>query len=127
MFDLDFFKSVNDTHGHLAGDEVLQQTAARIRELLNGGEILARYGGEEFAIIQGETSLEDATMTAELCRQAIDVAPFQTNVGPLDVTISVGVADTTGCSEANELIEVADACLYQAKKMGRNRVCRPPE
>ena len=126
MLDLDYFKSVNDNHGHLAGDEVLQQAASRLRNVLHGGEVLARYGGEEFAIILGEVNLMDAANIAELCRQAIEAAPFPTNAGPLDITVSLGVADTTACKSATDLIEAADACLYQAKQLGRNRVVFPP-
>ena len=123
MFDLDHFKSVNDNYGHLAGDEVLQECTKRVRSVLHGDEILARYGGEEFAILLGEVGTEAAAAIAEDCRAAIEAAPFETCAGPLDITISVGVADVEDCSEANALIEAADTRLYTAKNAGRNQVC----
>lgn len=122
LFDLDHFKSVNDNHGHLAGDEVLQQTAKRIQAVLHGDEVLARYGGEEFAIILGEVSIADAEVTAEKCRETIETQPYDTNVGPIYATISVGVADAKGCDTASALVEAADECLYRAKNLGRNQV-----
>lgn len=127
MFDLDHFKSVNDNHGHLAGDEVLQETAKRIQAVLHGDEVLARYGGEEFAIILGEVSMADAEITAEKCRETIEAQPFDTNVGPIYVTISVGVADANGCDTASALVEVTDERLYRAKNSGRNQVCSSNE
>ncbi|QDT03978.1 Response regulator PleD [Rubripirellula lacrimiformis] len=123
IMDIDFFKQVNDTHGHLAGDEVLIELGERIQAELRGDEIFARFGGEEFAIILNEMQLEDAIRAAERCRIAIQSRPFQTSAGPLDITISVGVAVSSDESQlATEFIQNADAALYEAKHDGRNRV-----
>ncbi|MCA9197137.1 MAG: diguanylate cyclase [Planctomycetales bacterium] len=123
MFDLDHFKTINDTHGHLAGDEVLQECTRRIKSILHDDQLLARYGGEEFSVILGETGLDRAVELAEACRQVIEAAPFETCAGPVDVTISVGVASFQGKTTYTELIETADTYLYQAKHAGRNQVC----
>ena len=125
MMDIDHFKSINDTHGHLAGDEVLLELSRRITAILPEHEVFARYGGEEFAILLAADAGE-ATEVAENCRQAIESAPFPTCVGPLQVSISLGVADLTTLphrTKETELIQAADAKLYAAKNAGRNRVC----
>ena len=124
IFDIDFFKKVNDTHGHLAGDEVLAEIGHRVSSELRSDEVFARYGGEEFAVILSEVSLADAAETAERCRRAVEARAFPTSVGELPITISVGVAVADGSDECapSELIERADKCLYEAKRGGRNRV-----
>lgn len=121
LLDVDHFKSVNDTHGHLVGDDVLKELVRRLTETLRSEEILARFGGEEFAILLPAAS--NAASTAERCRTAICMAPFETQIGQLAVTISLGVATRTPAFSSAELIGASDAALYQAKANGRNRVC----
>jgi diguanylate cyclase (GGDEF)-like protein len=124
MLDVDHFKAVNDTHGHLAGDEVLMGLCQRLREALRRDEILARYGGEEFAVLVSETTLDDARSLAERLRAAVAESPMSTNRGPLGVTVSIGVASLAGGTSLTPLdfIAEADRNLYAAKAAGRNRV-----
>lgn len=127
LFDIDFFKNVNDTHGHLAGDEVLREVGRRISKVTAAHDVFARYGGEEFAILMSETLIENAVEIAERCRQEIANRPFQTSVGPLAVTISAGVASVQhlgNLESPDKLIQAADLKLYEAKHGGRNRVCK---
>jgi diguanylate cyclase (GGDEF)-like protein len=127
LFDIDFFKSVNDTHGHLAGDEVLREVGRRISGVTACHDVFARYGGEEFAILMSETSIDTAVEVAQRCRLEIADRPFQTSVGPLAVTISAGVADVKllgNIESPDQLIQAADLKLYEAKHSGRNRVCK---
>ncbi|MEM7316769.1 MAG: GGDEF domain-containing protein [Planctomycetota bacterium] len=126
LFDIDHFKSVNDTHGHLAGDEVLKEISTRISRVVAEHDVFARYGGEEFAILLTGVSSDEAADVAERCRAAVQAHPFATSVGPLPITISVGVAEFATLqnqTSANELIQAADSKLYEAKEGGRNRVC----
>lgn len=126
LFDIDHFKSVNDTHGHLAGDEVLQEIAQRIESTIADHNIFARYGGEEFAILLPDYSLEEAAWLAEDCRVVVEALPFQTNAGDLPITVSIGAASVAALdSHVNELelVQAADVKLYEAKHGGRNRVC----
>lgn len=119
MIDVDGFKEYNDTYGHSAGDEVLQQVAYRIKMMLRAGDLPARYGGEEFAVVLPNTTLTGAVALAERLRQAIERAPWP--LRPL--TISVGVAaQTAAAEEPHTLIATADEALYEAKRAGRNRV-----
>jgi diguanylate cyclase (GGDEF)-like protein/PAS domain S-box-containing protein len=124
MFDIDHFKSVNDTYGHAVGDEVLKKIAARISSNLRSLDIYARYGGEEFIICLPETSLEDAKNAAERIRKIVEETIMQdTNNNDFKVTISLGVASLSHDSDALEqIIEQADKALYKAKQGGRNRV-----
>lgn len=127
LFDIDHFKSVNDTHGHLAGDEVLKEIGKRINGVVARHDVFARYGGEEFAVLLSGVPFEEAAVIAERCRSEVESQPFPTSVGPLPITISVGVAEFAGLSETDSpdrLVEAADAKLYEAKRGGRNRVCR---
>ena len=126
MLDIDHFKSVNDTHGHLAGDEVLKEVSQRIGAVVAQHDVFARYGGEEFAILAAGVSLDEATEIAERCRAAIEATHFETSVGSLPVTISMGVAefaDLENPLSEEDLIQAADRKLYDAKRGGRNRVC----
>jgi len=123
MLDLDYFKRINDTYGHLTGDEVLVELCRRIGRVLRRDEVLARYGGEEFAIVLSDTTLDQACEVAERVRQAILERPFHTELADIVVTASVGVAETKGePMTADELLELADQRLYAAKQCGRNRV-----
>lgn len=124
MFDIDHFKAVNDTHGHLAGDFVLRELAGRIRQVVRRDELFARYGGEEFATVLPETSREGATQMAERMRQLVAAQPFTYGDKTLPITISLGVSATDGSESPPplEFIRRADEKLYQAKNEGRNRV-----
>ncbi|GAC1351300.1 MAG: GGDEF domain-containing protein [Polyangiales bacterium] len=123
MFDIDHFKTINDSHGHLAGDYVLKELARVVRSRLRGEETFARYGGEEFCIIAPETALEGARILAEDIRKRIADAQFVFQGESISCTVSFGVAllaseDRDGMA----LIKHADEQLYIAKRNGRNRV-----
>jgi len=125
MLDIDFFKLVNDTHGHKAGDIVLQKVSLLCRETLREVDIIGRLGGEEFAILLPETMLEKALEVAERVRQLIAETEIALETGlPLHVTVSIGVATLKG-KEINidTLLHQADEALYEAKRTGRNKVC----
>jgi diguanylate cyclase (GGDEF)-like protein len=124
MIDLDLFKRVNDTYGHMTGDEVLIRIAAAIQEEVRSFDIPARFGGEEFAVILPETASDGALVVAERLRGKIGGLTFTSGGESFRVTISIGVAGYrhgTGITE-DIFIEQADKCLYRAKKKGRNRV-----
>jgi len=123
MIDIDHFKSVNDAHGHQAGDAVLKGVATALSETLRRTDVAARYGGEEFAVLLPETPLPQAADVAERVRQRVAAQPFQSPAGPLAVTISVGaaVAGDSKC-DVESLVRSADEALYRAKSGGRNRV-----
>lgn len=123
MFDIDHFKEVNDTYGHLAGDHILRQLAATIKTRIRREDILARYGGEEFAIVLPEIDKENAITFAEKVRQLVERSVFEFEANQIPVTVSVGVGTLTPELEAPEdLIKIADERLYDAKEQGRNRV-----
>jgi diguanylate cyclase (GGDEF)-like protein len=127
IFDIDHFKTYNDTNGHLAGDELLRRLAAVIRENLRPGDICCRYGGEEFLIVLPQTDGEQGQMLAESLRGAIESRPFphQEKQPSGRLTISGGVAVFPQEGETYEtLIESADQALYESKRAGRNRVTR---
>ncbi len=125
VLDIDHFKSVNDAHGHDAGDEVLREFARRLRALVRGVDVVARLGGEEFVIAMPDTDAFTAGRVAERIRALIDKKPFLLAGGAkkLHVTISIGVASVlrSGASP-EELFKLADAALYEAKRSGRNCV-----
>ena len=121
LLDLDFFKKVNDTYGHLVGDDLLRQAANRLRDSIREEDILARFGGEEFCIVLSETSAEDARICAERCLKAISEEPFPTAAGDIQSSISIGIGEATGSMTCDQLIKLADDNLYQAKQQGRNR------
>jgi diguanylate cyclase (GGDEF)-like protein len=124
VLDIDHFKAVNDTYGHLIGDEVLKEFGRRIMAIVRHDDIFARYGGEEFVAVFSETTLTQARGAAEGFRAAIGGSPFVTSHGPLPVTVSIGIAGTKGTAAltSHDLLSAADKCLYQAKRAGRNRV-----
>ncbi|MCA2981570.1 MAG: GGDEF domain-containing protein [Myxococcaceae bacterium] len=124
MFDIDFFKKINDTYGHPAGDYVLQKVAAKVGETVRQEDLFARYGGEEFALMLRESASEKSIRCAERCRQAVDGAEFTFNGTPIKVSISLGVATLfdSDFTQPEELISAADKYLYRAKRGGRNRV-----
>lgn len=124
MVDIDFFKKVNDTHGHLAGDTVLKAVAARIRADCRTGDVVARYGGEEFMIVLPHTPAAAIAELAERLRQCVAREPVGIAGGStLAVTVSIGAAACeSGVDTAESLIARADEALYAAKRGGRNRV-----
>lgn len=124
MFDLDHFKAVNDTYGHLAGNDVLCEFVARINAELRQDEVFARFGGEEFALLLSDTPREQALVAAERMRACIAAEPFISSEMPIEVTVSIGVGNTDGVQLLTpaELISRADENLYSAKHNGRNCV-----
>ena len=125
VVDIDFFKAVNDSHGHDAGDDVLREFALRIRKAIRNIDLACRYGGEEFVIVMPETDMAVATMVAERLRRRIASEPFaiQDGTRKLDVTISIGIAALDGPADnAAAILKRADMALYRAKRDGRNRV-----
>jgi len=127
MLDIDHFKTVNDTHGHVMGDRVLQALGEVLRMLLSthAGCSVARYGGEEFAILMPNTELTQALSLAEKLRaqtQAMKIRDRRTKAVVLTVTISVGVALMQAGDDATALVARADGALYQSKQNGRNRI-----
>jgi diguanylate cyclase (GGDEF)-like protein len=123
MFDIDFFKRVNDRYGHLAGDYVLRELARLVQERIRRDEVFARYGGEEFAIVLPETPLAGAVSLAEDLRARVEEHRFVFQGERMPVTISIGCADLTEQAAAADLLQQADDKLYEAKRAGRNRVC----
>ena len=124
ILDIDHFKAVNDTYGHLIGDEVLKEFSRRLLSVIRQDDIFARYGGEEFVAVFAETTLDQARLAAESFRRIIGEITFHTSAGQLPLTVSIGVATMHGSElqSANDLIAAADKCLYLAKNAGRNRV-----
>ncbi len=123
MIDLDLFSRVNNTYGHLVGDEVLRQLADRVRCNIRELDVAVRFGGEEFLILLVETDGQAALAVAERIRAAIAGAPFETSAGSLHITASIGVAQMTpDMTGITHLIAHADQALYFAKQTGRNRV-----
>lgn len=124
IFDLDHFKQVNDTYGHPAGDQVLVEVAQRVHNALRAEDVLARIGGEEFAILMRGTSKREAMLAAERIRENVATSPVVHEGRTITVTLSLGVATLTqGAStpSASSFLAQADALLYQAKELGRNR------
>lgn len=122
MADLDHFKSINDTHGHLAGDGVLREVASRLRAAVRDVDRVGRYGGEEFMAIFKNTPLATAQEVAERVRARVASTPIKLQNISVEITISVGLAQLNAGDSINTLIERADNALYAAKKLGRNRV-----
>jgi len=124
IIDVDLFKPVNDQYGHIAGDGVLRQMAALVRDFVRGEDIAARIGGEEFAVLLPESDLEAARAFAERLREAVAGAEFVLGGEQRRLTISIGIAGLAESRrERSALMQAADAALYRAKDEGRNRVC----
>jgi two-component system cell cycle response regulator len=122
MADIDHFKAVNDSYGHSTGDSVLKGVARIIREKARDADIVARFGGEEFAIAMPQTETRGAEVIAERIREAVMSEVFQTELGPLKVTLSLGIATYPDHGEdRSSVIDLADQSLYHAKKHGRNQ------
>ncbi|MEZ0313205.1 MAG: GGDEF domain-containing protein [Myxococcota bacterium] len=126
MFDIDHFKQINDTHGHLAGDYVLRELANIVSQNIRREDVFARYGGEEFSLILPEVELEGAAQVCEKLRSKIEEKHFMFAQKRIKVTVSLGIR-TAGRGEQDitgtDFIAQADAKLYEAKQGGRNRVC----
>src|ERR1700722_4614739 len=125
MLDIDYFKSINDTYGHDAGDDVLRDLALRVRRSIRGIDLACRTGGEEFVIVMPETDMAVAAMVAERLRRRGAAEPFAIDQGQrmIPVTLSIGIAALRGeADNAASLLKRADQALYRAKRDGRNRV-----
>ncbi|MGH9457066.1 MAG: diguanylate cyclase [Thermoanaerobaculia bacterium] len=124
LIDIDFFKKVNDNHGHAIGDMVLKRVARIFTDSIRATDVAARYGGEEFAVIMPETDMEDALTFAEKIRELVERTPIRADGRELRITVSIGVSSVPHpkIHSPMGLIEDADACLYEAKKGGRNQV-----
>jgi two-component system cell cycle response regulator len=125
ILDIDYFKSVNDTFGHDAGDDVLREFATRVRKSIRGIDLACRYGGEEFVVVMPETDTAVAAVVAERIRRRIASEPFPIRQGTtaIDVTISIGIAALSAADDtAAGILKRADLALYRAKRDGRNRV-----
>jgi two-component system, cell cycle response regulator len=126
LCDVDHFKQVNDRYGHGTGDDVLKELARRLQHSVRSYDMVGRFGGEEFLVILNKCDPSSATTRAENLRMAIAKKPFQTRSGPLDITISVGVALSSDFEHESldEILAATDAALYAAKSAGRNCVRR---
>ena len=124
MMDIDHFKNVNDTYGHMVGDQVLLKLAEMFQEDLRKYDIIARYGGEEFIALLPETDLNQCKIIAERVRWLVANTSMKFEQAELSITISIGTAclDTDSDRNLHELLESADRALYQSKRAGRNRV-----
>jgi two-component system cell cycle response regulator len=123
MLDIDHFKTINDAHGHLAGDRVIAGLGHLLRQRLRSDDKLGRYGGEEFCAILPETGLDNATTIAETLRTLVATHPFPVDAKRLTVTVSIGAAALKPQMHSTDLYRAADEMLYRAKNQGRNQVC----
>ena len=129
MIDIDHFKKINDTHGHLVGDRVIQKVATTMKACVRGGDTAVRYGGEEFALLLPTTGAKGAQTVAEYVRNALqraDVSALKKGAAAVSVTVSAGVAVFNAGEAVEECIRRADQALYAAKSGGRNRVVMSP-
>jgi len=125
IIDVDHFKRVNDTFGHLAGDVVLKHVASTLKKTIRPEDILARYGGEEFVVVMRSTDLANATTLAERLRSTMAAEPIRFETHEISVTSSAGVASLACCGDSRDratLLGTADRRLYAAKQGGRNRI-----
>jgi two-component system cell cycle response regulator len=124
ILDIDYFKAVNDTHGHDAGDEVLKSFAARARKVVRASDLVCRFGGEEFVIVMPDTTAAVATRIAERIRSVVEKDPFTVAAGKpaITVTVSIGLVERGHDNAPDAMYRRADRALYQSKAAGRNRV-----
>lgn len=122
IFDLDRFKSVNDTRGHAAGDRVLRRFGDIVRREIRSSDVASRYGGEEFAVLFAESTESAASAVAERIRRTLKREEFESEGGPFRVTVSAGIAGADDKADRGQLLFRADKALYAAKDRGRNRV-----
>lgn len=123
MMDIDHFKKINDTYGHLVGDKVLKETVRRIQGVIRSYDIVGRFGGEEFLVVLPHAGEEIGVSVAERIRAAVSAEPIMDGAACVSVTLSAGVATAPKTKAVDILIQAADEALYQAKRTGRNRVC----
>jgi two-component system cell cycle response regulator len=122
MLDIDHFKAINDTYGHLTGDEALKEVTQRIIKAVRGYDSVGRYGGEEFLIVLPGCGRDQVDHGAERIRSAVDSGPILINGSKLSITVSIGAAVTTHSTTSDiEMLAAADSALYRAKEIGRNR------
>ena len=125
MLDLDYFKKINDTYGHLIGDKVLQQSALTISRCLRDYDSLCRYGGEEFILLLPDTTVDEAAAIIERIRKSVEHQTVITNENlEVKVTLSAGISSVELDKDISTNIDYADRELYRAKSEGRNRICR---
>ena len=126
MIDLDHFKQVNDTHGHLAGDAVLTNLATTLAKAVRNEDVVARFGGEELAVVLRAIAIDQAMLLAERLRKLVEQTVTPHGGIELKATVSIGVAGypTTKAETVEQLMEAADRALYVAKREGRNRISR---
>ena len=124
LVDIDHFKAVNDRYGHLTGDAILHGVALRMSGLLRAYDSIGRYGGEEFLVLAPSSDAEGSMQFAERLRAGVESATYETEAGPLRLTLSLGVAisNPEEAPNAQPLVQAADAALYRAKGAGRNRI-----
>ena len=128
MLDIDHFKNINDSYGHVVGDVVIRHLSGLIRHHVRETDICGRYGGEEFAILLADTSLKNAYVFAERLRKEVAAAKVTYNDIEINYTISVGVAEVDeGIKTAEAWVECADAALYSSKETGRNKTSLHPK
>jgi len=124
LFDIDHFKNINVEHGHIVGDQVLQGIAQTCTQNLRTEDILGRFGGEEYVVFLPKTRLEDTRNIAERLRLLIEQTPVQIEIGPIQATISIGLAimEKPDSTSVDQLLSRADRAMYLAKQASRNRV-----
>ena len=122
LLDVDHFKQINDTYGHLVGDTVLTEIAQTIKECSRDSDIVFRYGGEEFVMVLANTGVSGAKRVAERVRKAVEKHVIDSANGQISATISAGVTTIRDKDTANDILARADRLMYQAKDLGRNRV-----
>jgi len=123
MADVDYFKKINDNHGHASGDKVLKTIAKELETRTRGSDFVARYGGEEFILIMPQTSVENAFKAIDKIRLAVSEIPFSCKGNNIQVTMSFGITEFARNDDISKAFERADQALYQAKHEGRNRCC----
>lgn len=124
LFDIDRFKLINDTYGHAVGDMALQHLAQLAKQMIRSADILARYGGEEFTLLLPETDTNGAHITAERLREFVSASPFNSQAGPVFMSVSCGVTALEGHFDGtlDDVMRTVDKALYEAKDLGRNKV-----
>ncbi|HSZ81780.1 MAG TPA: GGDEF domain-containing protein, partial [Polyangia bacterium] len=125
FLDIDYFKRINDTHGHPAGDFVLSELSQLMATLVRTEDVLARFGGEEFTVLCRGTDLEGARIVAERLRRTVEAHTFTFGAKTIPLTISLGIAaiPDTAIVDHAQFLAASDKALYEAKRTGRNRVC----
>lgn len=122
MIDIDFFKQINDTHGHLAGDFILEKLSDLLRDTIREMDLIGRFGGEEFMILLPDTDLECAEIVASKILENVAKGTFNYENLTLNITVSIGVAQYKDPEKIDEFVNRVDMALYNAKESGRNCV-----